>query len=319
MNEIRDTVLIVSNSEDIHAEAVQAFLANQNVPAPIFECAKFPTQVEISHDVENPGNGFFSFADGSRIQASRIRSIWWRRPDISIVDEKIEKKSTRDFSILNSRFALEGIIASLDCLSVNNIWNQRRALNKPLQLELAAKCGLAIPKTLISNSPHAVKSFFAQTGPTIYKALEKVIGEPDGTKPLQPDDIDRLHQLSVAPAIFQEFVEPGYDLRITYVGGKFFPAKISSTYDEARFDIRLDMGPKIETYALPASIQSQLADLMICLGLVFSAIDMRVSSTGKYYFLEANPAGQWVYVEMQTGQPITETLADLLRIAHQTV
>jgi len=52
--------------------------------------------------------------------------------------------------------------------------------------------------------------------------------------------------------------------------------------------------------------------LMRRLGLVYGAIDLRLTEDGRYVFLEINPAGQFLYVEQQTGQPITAALAACL-------
>ena len=48
------------------------------------------------------------------------------------------------------------------------------------------------------------------------------------------------------------------------------------------------------------------------LGLVYGAIDLRLTPEGQYVFLEINPAGQFLYVERATGQPITAALAKAL-------
>ena len=48
------------------------------------------------------------------------------------------------------------------------------------------------------------------------------------------------------------------------------------------------------------------------LGLVYGAIDMRLTPNGRYVFLEINPAGQWLFIENRTGQPITMSLARIL-------
>ena len=45
------------------------------------------------------------------------------------------------------------------------------------------------------------------------------------------------------------------------------------------------------------------------LGLIYGAIDLRLTADGRYVFLEINPAGQFLYVEQQTGQPIAAALA----------
>jgi glutathione synthase/RimK-type ligase-like ATP-grasp enzyme len=48
------------------------------------------------------------------------------------------------------------------------------------------------------------------------------------------------------------------------------------------------------------------------LGLVYGAIDMRLTPEGEYVFLEINPTGQWLFIEAATGQPIAAAFADLL-------
>lgn len=42
---------------------------------------------------------------------------------------------------------------------------------------------------------------------------------------------------------------------------------------------------------------------------MYGAIDMRRSPDGAYTFLEINPAGQWLFIEEKTGQPISEAIA----------
>jgi len=51
---------------------------------------------------------------------------------------------------------------------------------------------------------------------------------------------------------------------------------------------------------------------MLNLRLVFGAVDFKVDSDGKYYFLEVNPSGQFAYLEVNTGLPLMSTLASVL-------
>ena len=51
---------------------------------------------------------------------------------------------------------------------------------------------------------------------------------------------------------------------------------------------------------------------IVDLGLVFGAIDLRLGVDGRYYFLEVNPAGQFVYLELKTGLPLIAALASVL-------
>ena len=113
--------------------------------------------------------------------------------------------------------------------------------------------------------------------------------------------------------IFQEYIEAEYDLRITVVGDEIFPAAIYSQQTSYPVDFRMDMAnARICPAELPDQIQTRLRDFMGRLGLQYGAIDMRLRPDGEYVFLEINPAGQWLFVEEVTGQPIAESLARLL-------
>ncbi len=59
-------------------------------------------------------------------------------------------------------------------------------------------------------------------------------------------------------------------------------------------------------------IANKCIDLVKRLGLKFSAIDMVLTPSGKYYFLEINPNGQWAWLEKRTGHKLTEALVDIL-------
>jgi glutathione synthase/RimK-type ligase-like ATP-grasp enzyme len=51
---------------------------------------------------------------------------------------------------------------------------------------------------------------------------------------------------------------------------------------------------------------------MTRLGLKFAAVDIKESSDGTFYFLELNPQGQFLYVEILTGLPIAAAMAKYL-------
>jgi glutathione synthase/RimK-type ligase-like ATP-grasp enzyme len=56
-------------------------------------------------------------------------------------------------------------------------------------------------------------------------------------------------------------------------------------------------------------VKADLLKIMRALGLVYGAIDMRLTPDGRYVFIEVNPAGQWLFIEERTGQKITDALA----------
>ena len=128
-----------------------------------------------------------------------------------------------------------------------------------------------------------------------------------------------LDNVRYAPVIFQEYIPADVDLRVTVVGDELFAAAIHSQESEYPVDFRMDMAnTRIEAAELPRDIAERLLDLMGRLGLVYGAIDLRRTPDGRHVFLEVNPAGQWLFVEQATGQPIAAALARLL-LAHDGV
>jgi hypothetical protein len=49
-----------------------------------------------------------------------------------------------------------------------------------------------------------------------------------------------------------------------------------------------------------------------CLGLNFGAFDFVVTPDNQWVMLECNPAGQWLWLQEETGAEIAEGIADLL-------
>jgi glutathione synthase/RimK-type ligase-like ATP-grasp enzyme len=65
---------------------------------------------------------------------------------------------------------------------------------------------------------------------------------------------------------------------------------------------------------VPDRVSVLLMKLCAELGLVYAAVDFRLTPEGEYIFLELNPAGQWLFIEQATQMPIGAALADLLSL-----
>ena len=122
-----------------------------------------------------------------------------------------------------------------------------------------------------------------------------------------------LDTVRLAPVIFQEYVADAVNIRATVVGEQIFATAITVGPNGYAADYRMDMdGASWEPTTLPDSIQATLAALMRRLGLVYGAVDLLRTRGGEHVFLEVNPAGEWLFVEERTGQPITVAMARLL-------
>jgi D-alanine-D-alanine ligase-like ATP-grasp enzyme len=64
---------------------------------------------------------------------------------------------------------------------------------------------------------------------------------------------------------------------------------------------------------LPENLENQIRLLMRHLGLTYGCLDFIQTKDDEFYFLEVNPAGQWLWIEQLTGLPISSAIADELR------
>ena len=130
---------------------------------------------------------------------------------------------------------------------------------------------------------------------------------------MRREDLDLIDNVKVAPVIFQEFVPAECDLRVTAVGEKLFAAAIRSPPSNCSIDFRMSVGnADLRAEELPAAVEQKLLALQKRLGLAYGAIDLRRTPDGEYYFFEVNTAGEFLFIEDRTGQPIAAAIADWL-------
>lgn len=91
-----------------------------------------------------------------------------------------------------------------------------------------------------------------------------------------------------------------------------FAAEVRVGAAAADVDWRLDMNPDVLTAELPTAIRDKLLALQQRLGLRYGAIDLTRTGTDEYVFLEVNPGGQFLFVEIATGMPISTAPAQAL-------
>jgi glutathione synthase/RimK-type ligase-like ATP-grasp enzyme len=241
--------------------------------------------------------------------------VWWRRPQPYAIDPAILDPQNRNFAMVEAHSAFSGLWLTLEAFWINHPTRDDEAARKVYQLKIAQQVGLRIPETRITNNVEEARQFIARqdAGPTVYKAFSGTEQAWRETRLLKPEELDLIANVRFTPVIFQEYIPAGVDIRITVVGNQVFPAAIHTRDTEYEVDFRMVMeNARFEPMTLPPGVTDSLHALMQCLGLVYGAIDMRRTPEGEYVFLEINPAGQWLFVEERTGQPITETLAELM-------
>ena len=310
------SVLILTLSDDEHAAAVGGEINRLGGEAEIVDLSAFPQQLRLSMRYDCCGGRRFALdLPSGRRDIRDFRSVWWRRPQAPLVSPDITRPAHRMFAANEAHEALYGLWHTLDAFWVNDPSHDQVAHRKPFQLMVAQEVGLRIPATLITNDPDEARSFVDARGyrGVVYKAFSATETEWRETRILRQEELALLDHVRYAPVIFQEYIEALYDLRVTIVGEEVFSAAIHSQQTAYAVDFRMDMeNAAIEAMLLPAEVEDAIRSLVDRLGLVYGAIDMRRTPDDQYVFLEINPAGQWLFVEQKTGQPIAAALAELL-------
>jgi glutathione synthase/RimK-type ligase-like ATP-grasp enzyme len=307
------TVMILSTFADVHAQAVMNALAAQGARAELVDLSEFPTRLALSMAFEGDRRRLeLRRRGGGALDLNAVSAVWWRRPQPFQPPAGMDP-AHRGFALSEATTAFQGLYQTLDVHWVNIPSRDAVAMHKPYQLTLAQKIGLEVPPTLMTNDVEEARTFWRQhEGEVIYKQF---IALPDAwreTRRLKPQEESLADSIAHAPVIFQKHVPAVADIRVTAVGGAFYAAATDVRDADYPQDVRMNLDAKYVVHELPAETKAKLSALMERLGLVYGAIDLRLSPEGRYVFLEINPAGQFLYIEHATGQPIAAALAQTL-------
>ena len=253
---------------------------------------------------------FLETASGEVICMSEVASVWWRRPRLPSAAAELDE-DVRTFVRSEWEHFLGGLDAFGGKLWVNSPAANRAASFKAPQLLVAQSVGLRVPRTVVTNNPEAVCQLASMGVPLIYKNIGAA-PRPTATKELLPSDMERLGTLPACPAIFQERISARLDIRVTAIGTELYAAEIDSQKGSSPLDWRLDHTVPFRPHVLDSDVRARLLRLMHVLGLVYGAIDLRLTPDGEYVFFEVNPAGQYLFIELLTQMPLTEKMADFL-------
>jgi glutathione synthase/RimK-type ligase-like ATP-grasp enzyme len=307
-------ILAVSHPEDAHTAPVMKAVARLGWRCEMLDLATMPRQVQFSFSAGRTVNGAsFTSVGGTHLEAAEISAVWWRRPRPYVMDQALSPPFTA-YATAQVHAALSGVWGSLSASWMNDPWRDERAGHKPTQLAAAAVAGLVVPPTLITCEPSEARAFLEELGdrPVIQKPLRPTEASMRPTRLVTESDRNRLDDLRLAPAILQAYV-PGTDIRVTAAGGRLFATAIDVRNTSSPQDFRPAYAQaRVEPCELPSDVARGIRALLSNLGLRYAALDFRRTDEGQYFFLEANPAGQWLFLEDRTGQPITRAVAEAL-------
>ena len=319
----RDVVLLLTHSGDFYTvDLVAQALADMGARPIRFNTDLFPSLIKLSGRAGDDRVAQLLTEAGEQAAVHEVRAVWARKLWPPRMADDLDERY-RSMCVSESVAALEGFLDALhNARWINNLDHQRNAENKQRQLRLAARVGLGVPKTLVTNDPAAARQFFAETdGQTVAKLLRPVDVSMDAAAPfvytsrVREEDLAAVETLRHSPMVFQELIPKAHELRVAYVAGETFTGALDATgTSRGHTDWRLAAPEECrrQMAQLPTEVSSSVNALMSELGLVFGAVDLICTPSGEYVFLEVNPSGEWGMLERDLGLPISQAIAKAL-------
>lgn len=309
------TVLVLTCAEDTTVNPVINEVEKRGWRVARIDPGDFPTLIGLSAQIGTSDR--WSGRLGG-LDLGDVSSVWYWRPTrfrfpdgLSVADEVVAANE--------ARMGVGGVLASLDALWVNHPHRGAAAEYKPLQLQKASACGFTIPTTLITNDATEAQAFAEQQRDgVVCKEMGASLTSENGeamatwTTRIPAPDID-AEQLAVTAHMIQAWVPKDYEARVTVVGKTPFAVAITADSEAGHVDWRSDY--ESLTYKIidtPPEVIAAIGRFMDDMGLSFGAFDFTITPDGEWVFLECNPSGQWLWLEEETGTPITTAIAELL-------
>lgn len=323
-------ILVITNKEDVHPTPVINILNKRNIPVFRLNTESLLTDYDFCWWSDCDKTSFFitNRKTGLRLDGEELTTVWDRRPErpsellikgTDAIDKHNIEEAAGFLRFLRSNIA--------DKPSLGSIKFDGLACSKMEQIRIAQIVGLNVPSTCFSNRQKDIVAMAEQYDELVLKPIESngIFAEDENheyvfyTQKVLSETILNapLEAFTQTVSFVQNYIPKAFELRVTIVAGKVFTCKIESQHlaeDKGKVDWRQgsEKGLKYAPFFLPEDISQKCLRFLCLIKLNFGAFDFIVTPSGEYVFLECNPNGQWLWIELETGLKISEAIADAL-------
>jgi hypothetical protein len=332
-------ILIITNKSDIHCNSVINKLTSWRKPFFRLNTESLLTDYDVEYSSNNKIQSYkiYNKLNNKIIDLNDVTSVWERRPlkpDCSLIaDAKIKETVFEELDEL--RWWIRSYVqtkrflghCSKDRLNENKILQLNRA-NSIIKTKQSSN--IIVPETILSAQKEPIKDFLhnfdvnqrfcikplAADGVIVDKNYEMVFWSRVASK----SELEELLETGnlYCPSIIQPYIDKKFEVRTTVVGNEILSCKIDSQAlktGHGKEDWRQsfdnnDIG--IDIFNLPPSIEEFVLEYNNRSGSNFGCFDFIVTPDEKFYFLECNPNGQWLWLEEACKIPISKSIAEYL-------
>ena len=321
-------ILILTNDADESTNQVIDWLDHFDVEFVRINGEQFAS---YQHRFQADGNGsFYKLEPGpdnrGNVDSESVNTVWFRRwgparlsldTSRTAIGIQLTRHCLNEYAWLTNAFYL----SLAHCPWLNHPNDLK--IGKLYMLEQAAKAGLQIPDTIICTNKSDLLRFKQKYRRVITKSIGDATFFQDGgdsyavyTHEITERDMDLLGDHYFFPSLLQQLVDKQFELRIFYLDEKFYSMAIfSQSSEQTKIDFRRYDYVKPNRrvpYRLPTDIERKLLQLMKNLKLTSASVDMIKGTDGGYFFLEANPIGQFGMVSIPCNYFLEEAIAENL-------
>lgn len=235
--------------------------------------------------------------------------VWIRRLDPPVLNPKVaeadKKFSEEEYRSFHDCVAY--LLETLPVWCINKFSASRVIDNKSVQLLLAHRCGLRVPKALMSNSPAAVKDFLHRNpNRSIGKAFTSHVWQQSSTGgvavtatfELTRDQLPADEVLTYCPGIYQEMVVKQFDVRTVLLGGRVYSYALLNPNQALDWRQDASLGAvQVEIVPTPPAVEQGILAFAQAAGICFGSLDFAVDMDGNWWFLEINEQGQFLWLD----------------------
>jgi hypothetical protein len=302
---------IFTYRDDLHGHWARKKLEEQHGAwCCLIPCDELALRGGLTWSTQSAEPALLPTVDGETVDVRTLDALWYRRiSSMQVLPEGADEAYHAHINGTVER-VVEGILQNeFRGAWVSHPVATRLAENKLVQLRAAARAGLRIPATLVSQDPERIRSFCARHPGAIIKPVttSREVGLAR-TATVSQELLGQDDVLALTPAIYQECIQGERHLRISVFGGRCDAALIEARELDWRFDLNVPFRP----YPLDRHLEQRLCATLRELGLVMGIFDVKLTDEGEPVFLEVNSQGQFLFIEGLCGIPLADRFAAFL-------
>lgn len=325
---MKKALFVAGASEYYYFKPFIGACKERGVEVYLLDSARFPKDATLSVSLDVDGK-LEGYVDVLKCEESPGAEIHLDIQDIHVAWSVRASRPGHKPRSLETRFArnesigaIRALLSVLPCPWINREENiDVLTSNKLYQQLVAQRCGLRVPRTLISNNPSQVVAFSDPKDGLLLKSIGYINLDKEGRNALYSERFahNEIESSSAAiricPVFSQEYVQKRYEYRVMAIGNRILSCRIDSQASEkTKIDWRHYDLEKVAhvPMELPHEIQQKILCFMQAIKLQYGALDFIETPEGEFVFLEINPSGQWGWIADLTGLPIPQAVAEML-------